>query len=71
MTVEEIAELLHKGLAEDLLLRVHSGQATAAEMNLARQFLQATGIDSMAFAESPLVRLAEILPFEDKKAVGE
>ena len=71
MTVEEIAELLHKGLAEDLLLRVQSGQATAAELNVARQFLKDNGIDSMAFAESPLVKLAEILPFEDTKAVGE
>ena len=67
MNIEEVSEKLHMNLAEDLLARVQSGQATAAELNVARQFLKDNGIDSMSFSESPLVKLAEILPFEDKK----
>jgi len=68
MNVEEISEKLHLTLAEDLLTRINSGQATAAELNVARQFLKDNGVDSMSFAESPLVKLAEVLPFEDKSA---
>ena len=68
MNVEEISEKLHLTLAEDLLTRINSGQATAAELNVARQFLKDNGVDSMSVAESPLVKLAEVLPFEDKSA---
>lgn len=68
MNVEEISEKLHLTLAEDLLTRITSGQATAAELNVARQFLKDNGVDSMSFAESPLIKLAEVLPFEDKSA---
>lgn len=70
-SIEHLTELLHKGLAEDLLARVQTGQATAAELNVARQFLKDNGIDSMAFNDAPIVKLAEVLPFEDKQAVGE
>ncbi len=70
-TVEQITEKLHFGLAEDLLQRIQTGQATAAELNVARQFLKDNGIDSVSFASSPLVKLAEVLPFEDQQASGQ
>ena len=66
MDIEEISEKLHLVLAEDLLTRISTGQATAAELNVARQFLKDNGVDSLSFAESPLIKLAEVLPFEDK-----
>jgi len=68
MNIEEISEKLHLTLAEDLLTRITSGQATAAELNVARQFLKDNGVDSLSFTESPLIKLAEVLPFEDKSA---
>jgi hypothetical protein len=71
MDINKIAESLHLALGEDLLARVQTGQASASELNVARQYLKDNGVDCLAFKESPLVRLAEILPFEDKKAVGE
>jgi len=71
MSIEEVTEKLHYQLAEDLLNRVTAGQATAAELNVARQFLKDNGVDSLAFQDSPMVKLAEILPFEDKQAMGE
>ena len=37
---------LHKALAEDLLARIRSGQATAAELNVARQMLKDNGIEA-------------------------
>jgi hypothetical protein len=70
MSIEEIAEKLHMALGEDLLARVEAGQATAAELNVARQFLKDNGIDSLSFSESPLIKLADVLPFEDKQAMG-
>ena len=64
MEMHEILERLHTSLAEDLLAKIQSGEATAADLSVARQFLKDNGIDSLAFAESPLTNLATVLPFE-------
>jgi len=69
MSIEDVTEKLHLNLAEDLLTRIQSGQATAAELNVARQFLKDNGVDSLAFQESPLIKLSDILPFGDKEAM--
>mgnify|MGYP003639675298 CR=1 FL=1 len=71
MDINEIAEKLHLALGEDLLGRVLGGQASPAELNVARQYLKDNGIDSVSFKESPLTKLADILPFGENKAVGE
>ena len=44
MDIDKIMEMLHKELTEDLLSRVKSGAATAAELNVARQLLKDNGI---------------------------
>jgi len=62
----ETASILHRALAEDLITRIQSGNATAAELNVARQFLKDNGVDSLLTeAEQPVLRLAAIVPFQD------
>jgi hypothetical protein len=65
MAMKDIFEKLHTGLAEDLLSKIESGEATAADLSVARQFLKDNGIDSLAFQASPLTRLATVLPYEN------
>ena len=55
---------LHEVLAEKLLEKVKSSDATASELNVARQFLRDNGIDAVPTEGSPLQRLAEELPFD-------
>ena len=55
---------LHEVLAEKLLEKVKSSDATASELNVARQFLRDNGIDAVPTEGSSLQRLADELPFE-------
>ena len=55
---------LHAVLAEKLLEKVKSSDATASELNVARQFLRDNNIDCVPVEGSPLQRLAEELPFD-------
>lgn len=64
MDLNKILETLHTSLAEDLLMKIQSGEATAADLSVARQFLKDNGIDSLAFADAPITNLATVLPFE-------
>ncbi len=67
--MKDIENKLHKVLAEQLLNRVESGEATASELNVARQFLKDNGIDGTVEQSDPLANLAKILPFTDKEAM--
>jgi hypothetical protein len=55
---------LHEVLAEKLLEKVKSSDATASELNVARQFLRDNGIDAVPTEGSTLKRLVDELPFE-------
>ena len=55
---------LHEVLAEKLLEKVKSSDATASELNVARQFLRDNGIDAVPTEGSPLKKLIDELPFE-------
>jgi hypothetical protein len=55
---------LHNLLAEDLLSKIRSGKATAADLGVARQFLKDNGIDISSKAESPIFKLHESMPFD-------
>ena len=55
---------LHAVLAEKLLEKVISSDATASELNVARQFLRDNGIDAVPTEGSPLKKLIDELPFE-------
>lgn len=63
--LNEILQLLHEGLANKLLERVQSGEVTASDLNVARQFLKDNGIDSAPKEGSPLDNLARSLPFTE------
>ena len=55
---------LHAVLAEKLLKKVKDPDATASELNVARQFLRDNNIDCVPVEGSSLQRLADELPFD-------
>jgi hypothetical protein len=65
MSLIEMLEELHSEMANLLLGRIKSGEATAADLGVARQFLKDNGIDSVSFKDSPISNLAAVLPFGD------
>jgi hypothetical protein len=64
---DEVLSSLHNVLAQDLLRRIQSGEATPAELNAAIKFLQNNGIEAVNQEDSPLAALAASLPqFNDE-----
>ena len=69
MTEKEMMELLHKTLAENLLLRIQDPEAKSSDLNVARQFLKDNHIDAIPTNDSPLGDLVASLPnFNDEDA---
>ncbi len=69
MTEKEMMELLHKTLAENLLLRIQDPEAKSSDLNVARQFLKDNNIDAIPTNDSPLGDLVASLPnFNDEDA---
>lgn len=64
-TLEKVLEALHTELADALLVKIRSGEATASDLNVARQFLKDNGIDSARKPGSPLDNLANEVPFTE------
>ena len=63
---------LHNAVAEELLRRVISGDASSADLNVARGFLKDNGIDAGLDQSEPLADLAKTLPFNvDMKKVAD
>lgn len=60
---KELLENLHRAVAEDLLDKIKSGEATAAEISAAIKFLKDNGIEAIPSAGSPLGDLVDSLPF--------
>ena len=57
-------EELHEVLAKSLLDRVKSGEATAADLSVARQFLKDNGIEATSpHSDRTLTSLSEVVPF--------
>jgi len=65
---KELLEKIHGALAQELLNKVLSGEASATELNVARQFLKDNGIDCAPGASSPMLHLAKIMPFDEEAA---
>lgn len=65
----EILSQLHAALADELLRKVQSGGATAAELTAAIKFLKDNGIDAPASPGSPLDRLKDSLPSFDNDGI--
>lgn len=63
--LEKVLESLHTELADALLAKIRSGEATASDLNVARQFLKDNGIDGAKKPGSPLANLASEIPFTE------
>jgi len=61
---KKLLEELHSAMISDLLGKIRSGKATAADLGVARQFLKDNGIDVAAKAGAPILKLHESLPFD-------
>jgi ABC-type Zn uptake system ZnuABC Zn-binding protein ZnuA len=67
---EELLGLLHDAVAQDLIRRLQSGEATAAEISAAIKFLKDNGIEAVATEDSALKDLSESLPqFTDEEGL--
>jgi hypothetical protein len=65
MDNRDILDALHGAVANDLLNRVKSGEATASELSVAVKFLKDNNANlDVITAESPLANLLDSLPFE-------
>ncbi len=62
---DKILAQLHETLAKELLARVQTGEATAAELTAASKFLKDNGIDASVQHSQPMQDLAKVLPFQD------
>ena len=59
-------ETLHSQVAQELLQRITSGEASSADMSNAIKFLKDNGIEGLAVQDSPLGDLVNVLPFPSK-----
>ena len=59
---KDFLALLHDDLAKALSKKIKSGEATAADMSVARQFLKDNGIDAIPTKGNPLSELQDALP---------
>lgn len=59
----DLLKSLHTAVAEDLLEKVQSGEATAAELSAAIKFLKDNGIEALPTEGSTLGNLVDSLPF--------
>ena len=66
MSDEKLKEL-HGVLANKLLERVKDPEVKSSDLNVARQFLKDNNIDAVPTQDSPLQKLIEELPFDEKR----
>jgi hypothetical protein len=66
---QDTLENLHSQVAQELLQRVISGEASSADMSNAIKFLKDNGIEGLAMQDSPLGNLVNILPFPSKESL--
>jgi len=58
---------LHNQIAEELRRKIANGEATASDLNVARQFLKDNGIESVPTPDNGVGNLAKELPFETEE----
>ena len=66
MSDEKLKEL-HGVLANKLLERVKDPEVKSSDLNVARQFLKDNNIDAVPTQDSPLQKLIEELPIDEKR----
>lgn len=59
----ELLQSLHNAVAVDLLEKINSGEATAAELSAAIKFLKDNGIEALPVSGTALGNLVDSLPF--------
>ena len=57
---------LHGILAQKLLEKVKDPECKSADLNVARQFLRDNGVDAVPTEDSPLQKLIDEMPFNEK-----
>jgi len=67
---EETLGLLHEAVAQDLLAKIASGEASAQELNAAIKFLKDNNIEAVATEQNTLGSLAKALPDFDVEEDG-
>ena len=63
---EKLKEL-HAVLANKLLDKVKDPEVKSSDLNVARQFLKDNGIDAVPVDDSPLQKLLDEMPFDEKR----
>ena len=63
---EKLKEL-HAVLANKLLDKVKDPEVKSSDLNVARQFLKDNGIDAVPIDDSPLQKLLDEMPFDEKR----
>lgn len=63
--LEQLLGKMHEALAQELLGRILSGQASAQDLSCARQFLRDNCIDVDRKSSATVHKLSEHLPFAD------
>ena len=58
---------LHGILAKKLLEKVKDPECKSSDLNVARQFLRDNGIDAIPTENSPLQKLIDEMPFDEKR----
>ncbi len=53
-------------LIDEMIRRIQTGEATAADLSAARQMLKDNGVQVQVTEESPFKTLVDTLPFEDE-----
>jgi hypothetical protein len=61
----ELLERLHDLLTQNLIDKIESGEATAADLGVARQLLKDNNINATPVSGSPILKLSQALPFQD------
>lgn len=56
---------LHALIARELVKKIKTGEATAADFNVARAFLKDNNVEQAALPGTPIRSLADSLPFPD------
>lgn len=74
MSIQDTLQELHNAISEDLLAKIQSGEASAAELAVAVKFLKDNGIDCYAPANEKVSSLANVMQFpvnvDDDEAYG-
>jgi hypothetical protein len=61
---KKVLKDLHALLCDELVRRIRSGEASPSDLNVARQLLKDNCIDQMALEGTPVLKLAQSLPFD-------